>query len=262
MLALLNMLTLLLACVTSIVAIFGDTVAEGSEPLLKRITGRGWFSIVLFVLMLIVGAAKERLDGLQKHADKIAADKRELDLREERDKLETDLQALKKCLDSTDKGSENRDVITHERLDKLLAMLPPVTGGVHVISDSASSSPELTEIVDKISIVAVAQLPVGPANHSQETQIQGTVSNVKGDPVENVDIRVMDEEGRIIGAVRSGQGGQYLVRVFSSDGPLSVVYSHPGNHATLARGLAANQNHELDVTLRHRPARIIGGGIL
>ena len=56
---LINVSLLALGFVGAIAAVGGDTWRKADEPVLKRITKRGWLSIVAFSLTLTFGVVKE-----------------------------------------------------------------------------------------------------------------------------------------------------------------------------------------------------------
>ena len=92
---LLNLVLLVVGTTATLAAFGGKTWREGSEPILERITQRGWISLICLVLALGLGIVKEidteaAAKVAKAEADKKqAADKVEADTRQEelRDKL-------------------------------------------------------------------------------------------------------------------------------------------------------------------------------
>jgi len=95
---LINIALLSLGFMGTLAAFGGETWKTGSEPILKRVTTRGWISIVLLTLTLVLGilkevrgvdenaALKEEISDLQgqlKHQKLLLASKRLAELREQ-----------------------------------------------------------------------------------------------------------------------------------------------------------------------------------
>jgi hypothetical protein len=59
MTAFLNIVLLVIGTMATLAAFGGETCREGSEPILERITARGWISLMCLVLALAIGTIKE-----------------------------------------------------------------------------------------------------------------------------------------------------------------------------------------------------------
>jgi hypothetical protein len=118
----LNVLLLLLSAAATLAAFGGDTWTKGSEPLLKRVTARGWFSLICLVLTLIVGAGKE-----------IRSSRQETSLQRERDEANVRLVAANDKLESLDKNLNATTALLARQLDinliTALSSHSPVTEG-------------------------------------------------------------------------------------------------------------------------------------
>jgi hypothetical protein len=184
----LNIVTLLLVFATSVVAIGGDTWKEGTDPLYKRILFRGWVSLGLLAVTLIVGLTKEAVDASLKRSDAIAAATREEALKRERDELAADLKTLR---DSVASAEETNEVRHRALMEKLAALVPQSPGMPVISSPGETADPRVREIVSEIA-AASAKEPIVSEVGDEETTILGTVTELNGIPVAGAGIRVMN----------------------------------------------------------------------
>jgi hypothetical protein len=64
MTAFVNIALLIIGTTATLAAFGGETWKRGAEPLLERITPRGWISLMCLLLVLALGTVKEIHTGL------------------------------------------------------------------------------------------------------------------------------------------------------------------------------------------------------
>ena len=115
-----------LGCIGSFVAIGGETYLKTDAPLLKRITGRGWISIVCLLSAFVFGVVKERRDAAEtKRTTAEAAQLRE-QLRVAQVKLDDSQQMATLILEAVP--------ISRRFLDKIQASVEKISESEHMPS--------------------------------------------------------------------------------------------------------------------------------
>jgi hypothetical protein len=128
---LLNLVLLVVGTTATLAAFGGKTWREGSEPILERITQRGWVSLICLVLALGLGIVKEidteaaakvaKAEADKKQAaDKVEADTRQEELKDKLAKSEAQLTALQ-ALDEATKERLGETKVTLDDVRKSLS---------------------------------------------------------------------------------------------------------------------------------------------
>jgi hypothetical protein len=127
----LNLVLLVVGTTATLAAFGGKTWREGSEPILERITQRGWVSLICLVLALGLGIVKEinteaaakvaKAEADKKQAaDKAEADTRQEELKDKLAKSEAKLTALQ-ALDEATKERLGETKVTLDDVRKSLS---------------------------------------------------------------------------------------------------------------------------------------------
>lgn len=118
----LNIALLTIGTMATLAAFGGKTWTEGSEPILKRVTPRGWLSLMCLLLAFFIGTFKEVLSKRDDYAKKLAADADKAALAAQLSSSQYQLQLAKKDLDSLDQKA----ALTQDRLNDTKSTLVSV----------------------------------------------------------------------------------------------------------------------------------------
>jgi hypothetical protein len=152
-------IALLMVGTTATLAAFGGkTWKEGAEPILERVTPRGWISLMCLVLALLLGGYKEihsaSEEKLREANEKAEAAKKEMDSNQKQAELRSKLESTQHQLELAGKDLERLDQkagLTQARLDDAKASL-----------DTVQSTLSQTEI--DLNLQSVAQLTTALAD--------------------------------------------------------------------------------------------------
>ncbi len=130
----LNLALLIIGTTATLCAFGGRTWHDGPEPILERITSRGWISITCLVLAFALGAAKEVHTEHEDEKKKTEADRKQAE-------LTTQLAAAKAREDLANQRLDDLqkiDKLTQERLDETKVTLNDVRGNLKTTRDDLS----------------------------------------------------------------------------------------------------------------------------
>ena len=133
MLTTLSIALLIVGAGSTFCAFGGKTWTEGTEPLIDRITGRGWISLVLLLTALSIGVCKE-IYSAKSQAEKDTASEQNLhtakaDADRKQAELQNKLQEAKSKIDLANQKLETSNVKIEGMKELLAATQDQITGG-------------------------------------------------------------------------------------------------------------------------------------